>query len=88
MSGQLYASAPSPKWKQRVGSWVDPTASLDDLEKKNIWAYWDSNSGPSVVQLVASRYTDYATTASNFRQCTNNKYTNREAKWAMFLRIL
>jgi hypothetical protein len=38
---------------------VDPRAGLDDGEEK-ILDYRDSNSDLSVVQLVASRYTDYA----------------------------
>jgi hypothetical protein len=36
---------------------VDPRAGLDDVD------YWDSNSDTSVVQPVASRYTDYVITA-------------------------
>jgi hypothetical protein len=46
------------------GGWVDPRASLDDVEKKNSSPYRDSNSNPSVVQPVASRYIDYAIPAS------------------------
>jgi hypothetical protein len=30
---------------------------VDDLEKKSFF-YWDSNTDPSVVHPVASRYTD------------------------------
>jgi hypothetical protein len=33
---------------------------LDDLRKRKFLPYRDSNSDPSVVQPVASRYTDYA----------------------------
>jgi hypothetical protein len=39
----------------RIGRWVDPRAGLDDVEKRK-----SSNSDPSVVQPVASRYTDCA----------------------------
>jgi hypothetical protein len=46
-----------------IGDWVDPTAGLDDVEKRNSWSYRDSNSDSSVVQLVASRYTDYSISA-------------------------
>jgi hypothetical protein len=57
MSGQLHfpstfttgERAPGTHW---MGVWVDPRAGLDNMEK--------SNSNPSVVQSVASRYTDYA----------------------------
>jgi hypothetical protein len=49
---------PGTHW---IGGWVDSRAGLDDLEK--ILDYQDSNSDPSVVQLVASRYTGYATPA-------------------------
>jgi hypothetical protein len=33
---------------------------VDDVEKKKFLTYRDSNSEPSVVQIVASRYTNYA----------------------------
>jgi hypothetical protein len=49
--------APGAHW---VGGWVDPRDSLDDLEKENSCPYRDSNSNLSVVQPVASRYTDCA----------------------------
>jgi hypothetical protein len=39
---------------------VDPRGSLDEMEKENSLPYRDSNSDPSVVQPVASRYTDCA----------------------------
>jgi hypothetical protein len=38
---------------------VNPRASLDDMEKWKFLTLRDSNSDPSVVQPVASRYTDY-----------------------------
>jgi hypothetical protein len=39
---------------------VDPRVGLDDVEKKKFLPYRDSNSDPSVVQPVASRYTNCA----------------------------
>jgi hypothetical protein len=39
----------------RIGGWVDPRAGLDD----DSLPHRDSNSDPSVVQPVTSRYTDY-----------------------------
>jgi hypothetical protein len=49
--------APVTHW---IGGLVDPRASLDDVEKiLEPTGPW--NSDPSVVQPVASRYTDYAT---------------------------
>jgi hypothetical protein len=44
----------------RLRGWVGPEAGLNDVEKKNSSPYRDSNSDPSVVQPVASRYTDWA----------------------------
>jgi hypothetical protein len=48
---------PGTNW---IGGWVGPRAGLDDVEKRNFLPLRDSNSDPSVVQLVASRYTDHA----------------------------
>jgi hypothetical protein len=39
--------APGTHW---IGGW----------RGENSWSYWDSNSDPSVVRPLASRYTDYA----------------------------
>jgi hypothetical protein len=62
VSGQLHAPAvllplkePPYPW---LGGWVDPRAGLDDVEIENSLPYLDSNSDPSVVQPVASRYID------------------------------
>jgi hypothetical protein len=44
----------------RRGDWVDLRAGLDDLEKRIFFNKGTSNSDPSVVQSVSSRYTDYA----------------------------
>jgi hypothetical protein len=41
-----------------IGGWVRPRAGLDDVEKRKFLTL--PGSDPSVVQLVASRYTDYA----------------------------
>jgi hypothetical protein len=41
---------------------VDPRADLDDWEKRKFIPYRDSTTEPSVVQSVASSYTDYAIT--------------------------
>jgi hypothetical protein len=49
-----------------IGGWADARAGLDGLENKISWTYWDSNSDPSVVQPVASRYTDCANPAPAF----------------------
>jgi hypothetical protein len=43
-----------------IGGWEGPRAGLDDVEKRKFLALRDSNSDPSVVQPVASRYTEYA----------------------------
>jgi hypothetical protein len=42
-----------------IGGWMDPRAGLDDVENGKFLTYRDSNSDPSVVQPVATRYTDY-----------------------------
>jgi hypothetical protein len=49
--------APGSHW---IGGWVDPRAGLDDLENENSYPHRDLNPSPSVVQPVASRYSDYA----------------------------
>jgi hypothetical protein len=47
--------APRTHW---ILGWVDPRADLDDLEERKFCPYRDSNSNLSVVQPLASRYTD------------------------------
>jgi hypothetical protein len=49
--------APDIQW---IGDWVNLRARLDYVEKRKFLPYRDSNSDPSDVQLVTSRYTDYA----------------------------
>jgi hypothetical protein len=47
--------APGTHW---IGGWMDPRAGLDDEERRKYYFYRNSNSDPSTVQPVASRYTD------------------------------
>jgi hypothetical protein len=56
-ASRLCRFTPGTHW---IGGWVGPRAGPDDVEKRNSWTYRGSNSDPSVVQVVASRYTDYA----------------------------
>jgi hypothetical protein len=49
--------APGTHW---IGGWVGLRTGLDDVEKKEFLPLPDSNSDLSVVQPVASRYTDCA----------------------------
>jgi hypothetical protein len=55
--------SPGNQW---IGSWVDPRAGRTLWRRENSWPYRYSNSDPSVVQSVASRYTDWAIPASTF----------------------
>jgi hypothetical protein len=41
-----------------IGGWVGPRTGLYDVENEKSRPYRDSNSDPSVVQPVASRYTN------------------------------
>jgi hypothetical protein len=43
-----------------IGSWVRHRTGMDDVEGGKSCPYRDSNSDPSAVQPVASRYTDSA----------------------------
>jgi hypothetical protein len=52
--------SPGPHW---IGGSVDPRASLDDVKKREILILPGLEIRPSVVQPVASRYTDYAIAA-------------------------
>jgi hypothetical protein len=60
MSGQLYPWDITPS-THFIGGWVDPRASVDDMEK---WTFFTLPGlelpPPLVVQPVASRYTDWA----------------------------
>jgi hypothetical protein len=50
-----------------IGGWEGPKTGLDDVEKRKFFTLCsrDSNSEPSVVQPVASRYTDWANITVN-----------------------
>jgi hypothetical protein len=52
--------APGTHW---IGGWV-PEPVWTTWRRENCWPYRDSNSYPSVVKPVASRYTDYAVLAA------------------------
>jgi hypothetical protein len=43
-----------------IGGWVDPRAGLDDVEERKFLILLGLELDPSVVQPVASRYTDCA----------------------------
>jgi hypothetical protein len=43
-----------------IEGWVGPRTDLDGVERRKSYPYRDSNSDPSAVQPVASRYTDCA----------------------------
>jgi hypothetical protein len=49
---------------------VDPRAGLDNVKRK-FFLYRDSNSDPSDVQPVTSRYTNYAIPAPGIKQYPN-----------------
>jgi hypothetical protein len=53
-------AAPDTHW---IGSWLGPRTGLDDVEKI-LNHPGTRNSGPSIVQLVASRHTDCAIPAT------------------------
>jgi hypothetical protein len=65
VSGQLRAPAALPPGEEtpvpieeEAGCTPDPVWTT--WRRENSWPYRDLNSDPSVVQPVASRYTDYA----------------------------
>lgn len=53
----------------RIGDEVGLKVSVDDVEKKNSWIYWESNSKPSVVQPAAIRYTEWTIPAQYGGKC-------------------
>jgi hypothetical protein len=57
MAPEPNSTAPGSHW---IGGWVDPRAGLADMEKWKFLTPPGLNSDPSVVQPVASRYTDWA----------------------------
>jgi hypothetical protein len=57
-----------------IGGWVGPKTGLNDVESEQSFPYWDSNSDLSVVQPVASRYTEWAMPAPRNKKITVNFY--------------
>jgi hypothetical protein len=57
-ASRLCRFTPGTHW---IGSWVDPRAGLDDMEKWKIFTLKGLElPSPPLVQPVASRYTDWA----------------------------
>jgi hypothetical protein len=50
-----------------IRGWVDPTAGLEDVEKRKFMTLPGLEFRPSVVQPVASRYTNYAIIVSKIQ---------------------
>jgi hypothetical protein len=61
---------PGTKW---IEDWVGTRTGLNDVEMRKILPYRDLNSDPSVVQPVASRYTNrkQQITGKNTVSCTD-----------------
>jgi hypothetical protein len=57
--------APSTHW---VGGWVGYRASMDDIQKRKFLTVPGLELRPSAVQLVPSRYTNYAIPATLLRK--------------------
>jgi hypothetical protein len=70
-----------------MGGWVSPRTGLDNVEKRKfLLPHQDSNSDPSVVQLVASHYSDFAI-LSRHRSKDNIKINLRQIGWGGMDRI-
>jgi hypothetical protein len=79
VSGQLHAPAALPPRKEPpvpIGEEVGWTSEpvWKSWRRENSWPHRDSNSDFSVVQPVASRYTDYAIPAPSISAPTLKKY--------------
>jgi hypothetical protein len=66
MSGQLHTAAALPPGEEIV--WT-PDPIWTTWSRENSWLHRDSNSDPSVIQPVASRYTDHAIPAPITEVC-------------------
>jgi hypothetical protein len=58
----LYSRGKSPRYKLDA-MLIGPQTGVDDMESDHSWSYKDLNSDLSVVQPVASHYTEYSTAA-------------------------
>jgi hypothetical protein len=56
----LYPRGNRPRYLFLIGVWVGPRARLDDMETRKFLSLPGLELDPSVIQPVASRYTDYA----------------------------
>jgi hypothetical protein len=78
VSGQLHAlaaflpkKAPGTHW---IGGWVGPEPVWTTWRRENSWPYRDSSHDSSVVQSVASRYTDCANLAPIYQMYAAETY--------------
>jgi hypothetical protein len=76
VSGQHHAPAALPPGKEPPVS-IGYDVGWTGRGGKNSWPYRDSNSDHSVIQPVASRYTDWATLAHNLHEYHPQKTTDR-----------
>jgi hypothetical protein len=60
--------APTTHW---MGGWVGPGAGLDDVEKRKFLTLLGLQLDPSVIQPIASRYTDYTIMAPHISSWYN-----------------
>jgi hypothetical protein len=74
VSGQFHAPCRFTPGTHRRWGWVDSRAGLENTEKWKFLTYRDSNSDPSVVLPIASRYTYCATAAHMASKIPTWKY--------------
>jgi hypothetical protein len=77
VSGQLHAPAATPRERAPgihwIGGWVGPRDVLDAVVKRKIPnPLRESNRRTPIVQPVAQRYTDWATTAPPNKRAVSN----------------
>jgi hypothetical protein len=63
---------------------VEPRAGLYDWRSENSLSYWDSNSDLSIIQPVATRYSDYTIPAPKSYSVPSGNSTSNEVITSSF----